>query len=253
MRVTSKPFFLMAMYAGTLAGFSCANKPAQLFFRTPQAAIPFHVSLPDYQIQPQDVVQIRNLQNWKYMGHENIAPKTQSAGNEGQTYEVAADGKIGLPILGQVKISGLSSNEAARYIETLYQTELRDPLITVKIISLKVTLLGEVRQQGVYPLQKEQTSLLEVLAAAGGLTDKGNSRNIRIIRNDPREPAVILFDLRNISTLSDPRILLRNNDVIYVSQNKKAIRSEKLQSIAAILQPILALLNTALIIHTLTR
>lgn len=243
----------MAMYAGTISAFSCANKPAQLFFRTPQAAIPFHAPLTDYQIQPQDVVQIRNLQNWKYMGHENIAPKIQSAGNEGQIYEVAADGKIGLPILGQVKISGLSSNEAARYIETLYQTELRDPLITVKIISLKVTLLGEVRQQGVYPLQKEQTSLLEVIAAAGGLTDKGNSRNIRIIRNDPREPAVILFDLRSISTLSDPRILLRNNDVIYVSQNKKAIRSEKLQSIAAILQPILALLNTALIIHTLTR
>jgi len=256
MRITEKLLLFITIQASVFTSFSCANKQSQLLFSTKNAkSFMIGNEIPEqaYRIQAQDLLQIRNLQNRKYIVHEPLMVKTQTSGSEGQTYEVEADGTVGLPILGQVKVAGLTRHEAAKHIEVLYRKELKDPIIELKIMNLKVTVLGEVKQQGNYNLIKDYTNLLEVIAAAGGLTDKSNSKNIKILRRNRQVQQVIMFDLGNIETLSDPRIILRNNDIIYVAQNRKTVRSEKLQSIAAILQPVISLLNTALIIHTLTR
>lgn len=256
MHTTEKFMLSAAILTGTIAGFSCAGKQPQSLFSGKTAVRP--ILSPDragktYLIQPNDLLQIRNLQNRKYIVHEPVAVKTQTAGSEGQIYEVEADSTIALPVLGRIKIAGLSRSEASRHLELLYRKELKDPIIELKVLNLKVTILGEVRLQGTYNLVKDHTLLTEVIGAAGGLTDKANSKNIKIIRRDPQAGQVVELDLTDIQTLSDPASMLQNNDIIYVSQNKKAIRSEKLQSIAAILQPLLSLLNTAWIIHTLTR
>lgn len=256
MRIAEKKLFFIVIYTIIFAGFSCANKQSQLLFSSKNAAdsvadteIPGQV----YCIQVEDQLQVRNLQNRKYIVQDPLPLNTQTSGTESQIYEVEPDGTIGLPLLGHVKVAGLSRYEAATYIEMLYRKELKDPVIALKILNLKVTVLGEVKQQGNYNLAKDNTSLPEVIGAAGGLTDKGNSKNIVIIRRNQRGQQAITINLGNIKTLSDPGIILRNNDIIYVAQNRKAIRSEKLQSIAAVLQPLISLLNTALIIHTLTR
>lgn len=255
MRVIEKIMLYTAIYSSTSAGFSCANKSSQLLFNSKNSSGIIHTTIPQktYRIQVQDLLQIRNLQNRKYLVDEPIMMKAQPSGSESQTYEVEPDSTIALPLLGHIKIAGLSRSEAARYIEMLYQKELKDPIIALKIMNLKVTILGEVRQQGVYNLVKDETSLIEAIGAAGGLTDKGNSKNIKIIRRDQHSVQTVAFDLSDMKTLSSPGIILQNNDIVYVAKNSKAIRSEKLQSIAAILQPVTSLLNTAWIMHTLTR
>jgi polysaccharide export outer membrane protein len=256
MQVTKKIIRFIAIYTVTTACFSCGNKQSQLFYN-PKNATRLSTS-PDipkkiYHIQPYDLLQIRNLQNRKYIVQEPLTLKTQTSPSEGETYEVEADSTIGLPILGRIKIAGLSRTEAARHIEMLYKKEMKDPIIAVKIINLKVTVLGEVKLQGTYTLSTDHTSVVELIGLAGGLTDKGNSKNIKIIRSGPKAQQVLEVNLRDIQTLSDPGIILQNKDIIYVAKNKKTIQSEKLQNIAAILQPVISLLNTAWIIHTLTR
>lgn len=250
---TGHPIVILTI---TLISFSCAQKQQQLLFDNKKMAInPKNALLPkkSYVIQPQDVLQIRNLQNRKYIVHEPAALKTQVTESEGQLYEVRPDSTIALPILGHVKIAGLNRSEAAQYIEKLYSKALKDPIIELKIINLKVTILGEVKNQGIYSLVKDHTSVVEIIGTAGGLTDKGNGKNVKIIRRGLQTQQVWAVDLSDINTLSDPEIILQNNDIIYVAQHKKAVRSEKLQSISAILQPVITLLNTVLIIHTLTR
>lgn len=180
-------------------------------------------------------------------------PKEAELSGNGQTYLVEADSTVALPMLGHVKVAGLSRAEAAHQIETLYRKELKDPIIELKIVNLKVTLLGEVKNQGIYVLSKDYTSLVEIIGTAGGLTDKADGKNIKIIRGNLQTPQVFELDLSDLKTLSDPRIMLQNNDIIYVAQHKKAIQTQKLQSVSAVLQPILTLLNTVLIIYTLTR
>lgn len=255
MHIGRKAAALITLITSAMLSFCSAPKQQQLLFTTKPATAIKKSNLPHsaYQIQPQDLLQIRNLQDRKYIVQEPLLPKTQTSGSDGQVYEVQADSTVALPILGHVKIAGLQRNEAAKHIEMLYRRELRDPIIELKITNLKVTLIGEVKNQGNYNLVKDQTSLIEMIGTAGGITDKGNGKNVKIIRGNSNTQETATFDLSDVKTLSDPRIILRNNDIIYVAQHKKAIRSEKLQSISAILQPVITLLNTVLIIHTLTR
>lgn len=240
---------------------SCSIKQHQLLFEnkhaqsdSTKAAIPVATS---YHIMPQDILQIRNLQNMSYITGGETGSTTgggSSTGSQGQTYQVEDDGTVALPVIGHIKVAGLTRYEAEKQIETLYRkTLLKDPIIDLKITNLKVTLLGEVKGQGNYPLVKEQTNLIDLIGEAGGLTDRANEKAVKIIRGERSNPQVTQFDLSDIKTLSDPRLTLQNNDIIYVEQSKRAIRTDNLQYISTLVQPALLLLNTALIIISFSR
>ncbi|WP_442590239.1 polysaccharide biosynthesis/export family protein [Pedobacter sp. AW31-3R] len=241
-----------------MACYSCSYKQHQVFFEKNSG--PYLTKdtgqMREYTIHPQDVLQVRNLQHRKYIVDEPVtvsSAKAEGGKDEGQTYQVENDGTVALPILGHVQVGGLSRHEAALKIENLYRKELKDPIIELKIISLKVTLLGEINKQGIYNLMKDKTSLIEMIGEGGGLNERANIKNIKIVRGGMDNPQVMEFDLSDVRTLSDPRTILRHNDIIYITQNKRAVNSDKLKSMSAVLQPIVALLNTALIIYTITR
>lgn len=239
---------------------SCAVRQHQLLFES--RALPADtlksiapVSGP-YHILPQDILQIRNLQNVSFIAGD--APTATGGGNtqagQGQTYQVEDDGTVALPVIGHIKVAGLTRYEAEKQIEDLYRKKLlKDPIIEVKITNLKVTLLGEVKNQGNYPLIKEQTTLIDMIGAAGGLTEKANEKAVKIIRGDQANPRVTQFDLSDIKTLGDPRLVLQNNDIVYIAQSKRAVRTDNLQYYSTLVQPALILLNTALIIISLAR
>jgi polysaccharide export outer membrane protein len=123
----------------------------------------------------------------------------------------------------------------------------------VKLMNLKVTVLGEVKAPGNYTLTKDNIKLIDILGEAGGLTDKANEQNIQIIRGDDQNPDITVINLRETKALYDNRTVLANNDVVYIAQNKTAIRTQKVQNFSVIVQPVLLLVNTALIIFTLAR
>jgi polysaccharide export outer membrane protein len=238
---------------------SCSSKQYQSLFEQKTAAPDSSstqnaaVTMSAYRIKPQDILQIRNLQNAKYIVDEAPASNTSSGTGTGQTFQVDDDGTVALPVIGHVAVTGLTRSEAAKHIEDLYRKSLlKDPIIELRIVNLKITLLGEIKSQGNYPLIKDRTTLVEMIGAAGGLTDKANETNIQIIRGDQANPQVTFINLRNIQSINDPRAILQNGDIIYIAQNKRAVRNENLQNISVISQPVLLLLNTALIIFTLS-
>ncbi|MFS2187545.1 polysaccharide biosynthesis/export family protein [Mucilaginibacter sp. Mucisp84] len=240
---------------------SCSSKQYQYLFEqknnvTDTISKASDVAISPYRIKAQDILQIRNLQSIKYIVDE--APSTNAGGGgggstAGQTFQVEDDGTVALPVIGHVKVAGLTRPEAAKQIEGLYRTNLlKDPIIELKIINLKVTMLGEIKGQGNYTLTKDRTTLVEMIGEAGGLTDKANEANVKIIRGDQKNPQVTEINLRDIQSINDPRAILQSGDVIYIAQNKRTIRNDKLQNLSVITQPVLLLLNTALIIFTLS-
>ena len=239
--------------------FSCSFKQQQALFESKKQAFNNTPTITDtaaYSIQPQDLLQIKNLQSPKYIVDEpatTISAAKGASSTEVQTFLVENDGTVALPIIGHVKVQGLNRYDAAKKIENIYSKEIKNPIIELKIVNLKVTILGEVKTQGSYTLVKDRTSLIEMIGEAGGLTERANSKNVRIIRGGMKNQQVIDLDLSNLTTLSDPRIILKNEDIIYVTQNKQAVRSTKVTGFSSILQPIILLLNTALIIYTITR
>jgi polysaccharide export outer membrane protein len=241
-------------------GSSCSYKQNQILFQKKAAVtdtLTQKTAVISYHIQPQDILQIRNLQNIKYIVDE--APTTSigaggSTASAGQTFQVDEDGTVALPALGHVPVAGLTRTQATKLIEDLYRKILlKDPIIELKVTNLKVTLLGEVRAPGNFPIVKDNITLVELIGQAGGLTPAANEKNIKIIRGKNNTQNVTEIDLSDINSLSDPRTNLQNGDIIYVAQNKRAIRSENLQSFNTWIQPALLFLNTALIIFTLSR
>ncbi|MEO7214142.1 polysaccharide biosynthesis/export family protein [Mucilaginibacter sp.] len=231
---------------------SVANQNSDTSHRQPAAA------QGPYRIQPRDILQIRNLQSLKYIVDESPSSTTTGGGgtasSQGQTYEVEDDGTVALPLIGHVPVGGLSRREASRKIEGLYRKELlKDPIIELKITNLKVTIFGEVGAQGNFPLLKDNTTLVEMLGQAGGLNPNANEKNIKIIRGTGADKTIFEIDLGNVSAISDPRAVLQNGDIIYVSKNKHALRNENAQNLSTTVQPITLLLSTVLLIFTLKR
>lgn len=238
--------------------YSCSYKQQHALFERKSAprsdSAAAQISEYIYRIKPDDVLQIRNLQNKKYIVDDNTSGGGSSGASSGQTFQVEEDGRVTLPVIGHVDVAGLTRYEASKKIEKLYRDSLLlNPIIELKILNLKVTVLGEIKSQGNYPLVKEKTSLIDVIGEAGGLTNNANEKNIKIIRGDKNNPKEIFVDLSDIRTLSDPKIILQNNDIVYIAQNKRAIRDEKLQNFSTVVQPSLLIFNTALIIYTLFR
>ncbi len=255
-----RALYLIYFVGIVLLGSSCSYKQNQILFEKKASVVDTATSQPvatvSYQIHPQDILQIRNLQNLKYIVDEapmGTGTSTTTAG-QGQTFQVEEDGTVALPAIGHIQVAGLTRTQATKLIEDLYRKNLlKDPIIELKVVNLKVTLLGEVKSPGNFPILKDNTTLVEILGQAGGLTPAANEKNVKIIRGRDKDRKVSEIDLSNINSLSDPRTILQNGDIIYVAQNKRAIRSENLQSFNTWVQPALLLLNTALIIFTLSR
>jgi len=240
---------------------SCSNKQYQALFEQ-KKSMSADISPKDtlglnyYRIQPQDILQIRNLQDIKYIVSAVSTNSATSGGNAGQgeSFQVEENGTVALPVIGRVKVAGLTRIEANKLIEDLYRKNLlKDPIIEVKITNLKITMLGEIKGPGNYPLIKDRTTLVEMIGSAGGLTDRADQANIKIIRGTEANPKVTVIDLSDIRSVNDPRAVLQSGDIVYVTQNKRAIRNDNLQNFTTVFQPALLLFNTALIILTLTR
>lgn len=206
-----------------------------------------------YKIKPNDVLSVRNLQDIRYIA--TSIGETQTGITTGSTnYQVETNGTVLLPVIGEVAVAGLTRKEASEKIQGIYQQKLlKDPIIELSIVNLKVTLLGEFAKQGNYLLQKETTSLIEIIGEAGGINPRADPKTLKIIRGDKQNPQIIYVNLKDVNTLSRPELNLRNNDIVYIEPQKIYDSQERVQTLSAIFQPALIVLNTALIIYTFTR
>ena len=257
-------FFIYVFTVVVISFSSCSYKPNQTLFEQTKS-IPDSIyqksraSISNYRIRPHDILQIRNIQESKNLINLGAGASSQGVAAtattpQGDTYEVDDDGTIALTGLGRVQIGGLTRVQVRNYIEELYNKKfLKDALFDVKLLNLKVTVLGEVRSPGNYILIKDNTKLLDILGEAGGLTDKADEKTVKIIRGEQAKPDVTVVDLSNTSALNAASTFLTNNDLIYVGKNRTAIRTEKTQTFSIFVQPVILVINTVLILFTLAR
>lgn len=244
---------------------SCSTRQYHMLFQQKDAIgdSVYHTgdTVGDYRIKAQDILQVRNLQdgnslfNTATVGNSVKSNILGGSSTENQTFQVDQDGTVVLPALGRIVVAGYTRREAQKAVEDAYRKNVfTNPIIELRITSLKVTFFGEIKAQGSFPLLKEHTSLVEMIGFAGGLTDKANETNIKIIRGTEKNPKVIQVDLSDIHSINDPKAVLQNGDIIYIAQNKRAARNDNFQNFStSFFQPVLLLFNTALIIFTLVR
>ena len=146
-----------------------------------------------------------------------------------QQYLVNNQGEIDFPVLGKLKIGGLTKNEAESMIREKLQPYLKEtPIVTVRMANYKISVLGEVNKPGTFTVSNEKVNVLEALAMAGDMTVYGVRDNVKLIREDAQgKREIVMLDLTKSDLVLSPYFYLQQNDILYVTPNKtKAKNSE---------------------------
>ncbi|WP_274476568.1 polysaccharide biosynthesis/export family protein [Mangrovimonas aestuarii] len=142
-----------------------------------------------------------------------------------QTYLIDNDGTIDFPVIGIVKIGGLTRMEATALLKEKISEYVKDPIVNIRLANFTITVLGEVNRPGTFVIQDEKVSLTEALGLAGDLTIYGKRENVFLIREENGVKQFKRFDLTSLNVVNDPEYYLQQNDVIYVEPNKPKVRS----------------------------
>lgn len=163
-------------------------------------------------------------------------------GPQATGYLVSEQGFIEYPVLGQVKAAGLTKEQLTVYLrEELNNRKLmKDPVVSVRFLNYRVTVLGEVSRPGVVNINNERMSIMEALGVAGDITINGRKENVLLIREIGGQKVVKRLNLNDDDILSSPYYYVQSNDVVYVEPTKARIAnaSGNRQTIAIILSSI---------------
>lgn len=143
------------------------------------------------------------------------SPNAQVSG-----FLVDKEGNIELPMLGRIKLLGLTTIEARELIRKKASLFYKEPAVQVRFTNFKITILGEVAKPAPYILPNEKVSVLDALGLAGDLTIYGKRENIMLIRENNGKKYVYRFNLNSSDTFKSPAFYLQQNDIIYVEGNK---------------------------------
>ncbi|WP_282056666.1 polysaccharide biosynthesis/export family protein [Maribacter luteus] len=163
-------------------------------------------------------------------------------------YLVDQAGEIDFPVIGKLKISGLSPDELRTLLRERLSDYLKDPIINIRLQNFTVTVLGEVNRPGTYPVNGEQISILEALGLAGDLTIRGVRENVLVIRDFNGTKVYNRIDLTTKNMVKSPVFYLTQNDVVYVEPNRSGITASSLDNRANIAISIVSLLITSTVI-----
>jgi polysaccharide export outer membrane protein len=152
-----------------------------------------------------------------------------SSGNLQQPmgYLVSTDGTIKFPVLGAIQAAGLTKKQLEQSITNSLTEKklLTDPIVNVRFLNFRVTVLGEVARPTTINVGNERISVLEALGLAGDLTIYGKRDNVLLIREEGPNKIIHRLDLNSEKILSSPYYYLKTNDVVYVEPNKTKVAS----------------------------
>ena len=215
------------------------------------------VNIKPVTIQPNDALEINFY--------------TQGTADQGQTdlfnllnkregYLVSEEGDLLFPILGLINVKGITTKALSEILQNKIKPYIVAPIVLVRMKAVKVMVLGEVKRQGVIDLQPERSSIINLLAEVGGISEFGRKDSIIIIRNlDSNRKATYYVNLMSADVYMSPVYQLKQDDFIYVKANDTYLRQLYLQKKSTELQklqPILlytGLITTVLSVYLITR
>lgn len=192
----------------------------------PETAIPFNLS----------TISVPSAINGAAMG---------ARGQESmQSYLVDASGTIDFPVLGKLKVGGLSRTEVMQLLETKIAKYIKNPIINLRLMNFKVSVQGEVTVPGTYTLASDRVTLIEAISMAKDLTVYGRRDNVLIIREVNGVKTFNRVDITKADFIHSPFYYLAQNDVVYVEPNKTKINGAAVGANTGVIISVTSLLIT---------
>ncbi len=236
--IINNRFFIGFLLAFFLT--SCVNTRKAIYFNgVGDGTISSDTPIPESIIQKNDLLNITvsslNSDASAMFNSPNISsfnsPVTPGVVNIGNNvmlgYLVGVDGTIQYPILGNIKAEGLTKDQLTKTItkKLLDQNLLTDPIVTIRFLNFRVTVLGEVKNPTVINVPNEKISLLEAIGLAGDLTIYAKRDDVLIIREENGDKVIKRINLNTNELLTSPYYYLKSNDIVYVEPNKSKVAS----------------------------
>ena len=197
---------------------------------------------PIYRVQPNDIlsVKVKSSTDHEVSDIFNIITTQQTStfsspsNNYLEGYSVDEAGRINLPILGMISVKNLTLDECQALIQTNANKYLKNATVVVKLVSFKITVLGEVQNPGYHYVYNSQATILEGLGLAGDLTIFANRSDVKLIRPVAAGSEVVLLDLKDPNLLKSKYFYLMPNDVLYVEPLKARSKKTNLDNLMII-------------------
>lgn len=186
----------------------------------PEAAIPFNLTIPTSMNSASASGSGRSLSSQPAL----------------QIYLVDNEGCIDFPVLGKLKIGGMTKGEVETMIkERIKSNFTTEPIVTVRMANYKVTVLGEVNAPGVHTIANEKVNVFEALAMSGDLTIFGVRDNVKLVReNSDGTKMIVPLNLNDANLIYSPYYYLQQNDILYVEPNKAKARNSDVSSMTSL-------------------
>lgn len=216
-----------------------------------------------YKIAPNDIIGMRMFSQDGFhlvdLTNTSVNVVTTSASSGGSNpalainaevqYLVQNDGTVDLPVVKKVEIAGLTVREATELLEKKYSTYFVKPFVLMDITNMRVIVFpGDPGTAKIIPLVNNNTTLIEAIATAGGITEDGKAKQIILIRRTSlQRPQIYKMDLSSIAGLKEANTILQANDIIYVSTQRR-LSQELLIRVTPFLSLVTSIILTYLLI-----
>jgi polysaccharide export outer membrane protein len=249
-RLFGNQLIVMFLMAGLLLSGCTINR--DIMFKTGDGydfASLDDIGSSEYRIAPNDLITFQLFSNEGERLNQMTAGSTDMSGMQNQnmmnrqnqlSYLVRQDGVLELPEVGNIRLEGLTIEEAEDLLEEAYSSYYNRPYVVVRVTNKRVLMFpGESGSAMVITLENMNTSLLEVMALAGGIGSRANASKVKLIRRTEDGNKVYQMDLSTVEGLSDAQLVVQANDIIYVEPLPQLARE-----LTESLSPLTALLST---------
>lgn len=233
-----KPYqnFTIVLTMSLLLCSSCVSRKDTTYFYEPdELVIPAQISMEQpaksfLTIQPNDelTITVSAIEqeaalpfNPPVVGSGNLAGGTVNVGggSQLQTYLVDSNGNIEFPVLGTIKVRGLTRIALAEKLKSMIANYVSDPIINVKLSNFQVSVLGAVRSPGTYTISNEYLTIPKALGLAGDMQIYGRRDNVLVMREENGKITKAYLDLTDNNVIDSEYYYLKQNDVLYVELN----------------------------------
>lgn len=213
----------------------------------------------DYKIQPEDNISVRfesltpqeyDIFNRGFSGMQN-QNMNLNQGNAILVGElVDPQGEIAYPVIGKVKVAGLTVYEVQTKLQQIADQYLESPIVKVRLINFRFTMLGEANREGTVVLPNNRVGFIEAIGLGGGLTDLADKQNIKLIRQEKGKAEVRYIDLLDEEFIKSPEYFVHQNDILIVpALRQRPYRKYFGQNLSLIISSLSLLLTTITLIQ----
>lgn len=168
----------------------------------------------EVKIQPDDILRV-SVNTLSLESNALFNPVVNETG-----YKVDKTGNISFPVLGVLKVDGLTLEQAQIRIAKEVEKYAKNPNVIVQFLNFKITVIGEVARPNSFAITNDKVNLLEALGLAGDMTVYGKRENVLVIRQNGNERTMARINMNSRDVINSPFFNLKQNDIIYVEPDR---------------------------------